>query len=157
MWNKSTLGLGYFTPSERCEITGNSHRGRCEIAVISHHPTGAVGNVCYFTPPPDKLVSKFLPRHFIKHYITFHFSNFAFLNTPQTKNNMKIFFSPFHEVLDKFSFFKFRVPGHTPGTRSWNTSRNALLGDIQECTPGQAIGAFYGTLLTCWVLRLWIQ
>ena len=40
---------------------------------------------------------------------------------PPTKNRLKICFSPFHEALDNFSFFKFRVPGHTPGTRSWNT------------------------------------
>ena len=71
-----------------------------------------------------------------------------------TKNSVKIFFSPFHEVLDNFSFFKFRVPGHTPGTRSWNTSRNALLGDFQERTPGQGFGTNHGTLLKCQVLRL---
>ena len=71
-----------------------------------------------------------------------------------TKNSVKIFFSPFHEVLDNFSFFKLRVPGHTPGTRSWNTSRNALLGDFQECTPGQAFGTNHGILLKCQLLRL---
>ena len=73
---------------------------------------------------------------------------------PLTKNSLKICFSPFHEVLDNFSFFKFRVPGHTPGPRSWNTSRNALLGDFQECTPGQAFGSNHGTLLKCQVLKL---
>ena len=73
---------------------------------------------------------------------------------PPTKNRLKICLSPFHEALDNFSFVKFPVPGHTPGTRSWNTSRNALLGDFQECTPGQAFGANHGTLLKCQVKTL---
>ena len=117
--------MSYFTPSERCEITRISHRGRCEITVISHRPTGAVGNVCYFTPPPWQI-------------------------------SLKIYFAPFHETLGNFSFFKFHVPGHTPRTHSWNTSRNALLGDFQERTPGQAFGANHSTRLKCQVLRLWI-
>ena len=61
---------------------------------------------------------------------------------PLTKNSLKICFLPFQEALDIFLFFNFCVPGHTPGTRSWNTSRNTLLGDFQEYTPGQASGTF---------------
>ena len=75
---------------------------------------------------------------------------------PPTKNRLKICLSPFHEALDNFSFVKFPVPGNTTGTRSWNTSRNALLGDFQERTPGQGFGTNHGTLLKCQVLRLWI-
>ena len=51
---------------------------------------------------------------------------------PYKKNSFKNFFSPFHEALESFSFIKNRVPGNNPGMHSWMTSRNALLGDLQE-------------------------
>ena len=67
----------------------------------------------------------------------------------QKKYSVKICFSPFHEALDSFTFFKNRVPGNKPGMHSWMTSRNVLLGDLQEHAPGQALGTYSGTLLEC--------
>ena len=55
----------------------------------------------------------------------------------QQKHMVKICFLPFHEAFDSFSFFKNRAPRNNPGMHSWTTSRNALLGDLQEHTPGQ--------------------
>ena len=66
------------------------------MSVISHRP-------------PDKKVSKFVSHHFMKLKITFHFSNFVFLDTLQEC-----------------------VPGITPGPRSWETSRNAFLDKLLE-------------------------
>ena len=67
----------------------------------------------------------------------------------QQKQSVKIWFSPFHKALDSFSFFKNRVPGNNPGMHFWMTFRNALLGDLQDHTPGEAFGTYFGTLLEC--------
>ena len=68
---------------------------------------------------------------------------------PSIKTWCQIFFSLFHEALDSFPFIKNCVPGNNPGMHSWMTSRNALLGDLQEHAPGQVLGTYSGTLLEC--------
>ena len=67
----------------------------------------------------------------------------------QQKHSVKICFLPFHEAFDSFSYFKNRAPRNNPGMHSWMTSRNALLGDLQEHAPGQVLGTYSGTLLKC--------
>ena len=76
-------------------------------------------------------------------YLLFHAA------PPTTKHRFKICFSPFHEAFDSFSYFKNRAPRNNPGMHSWMTSRNALLGDLQEHAPGQVLGTYSGTLLEC--------
>ena len=46
------------------------------------------------------------------------------------------------------------VPGNIPGMRSWMTSRNAVLGDLQEHTPELAFRPFSGTVPECQVLQV---
>ena len=58
----------------------------------------------------------------------------------QQKHNVKICFSPLHEALHNFLFFKKSVLGNNPGMHSMMTSRNGLLGGLLEHAPGQASG-----------------
>ena len=68
---------------------------------------------------------------------------------PQQKHSVKICFLPFHEAFDSFSYFKNRAPRNNPGMHSWMTSRNALLGDLQEHAPVHDLGTYSGTLPEC--------
>ena len=68
---------------------------------------------------------------------------------PTKKYSVKICFSLFQEPLDSFSFFKNHVPGNKPVMHSWMSSRNALLGVLQEHAPVQVLGTYSGTPLEC--------
>ena len=73
---------------------------------------------------------------------------------PIKKHYVKKIFSPFHEASDSFSFIKNRVPGNNPGMHSWMYSRNALLADLQEHAPGQALGTYTPWMLGIHTLEL---